>query len=98
MTLDVLHTARDISVILLALEFMVLAAVPLIILYFITRGLRHAVRRARPFLRQVVGYGYQGLYAINRALYTIAKPFIWLHVQYAAVTGFWRRWRWEQRH
>jgi hypothetical protein len=97
MTLDVLHTARDVSVILLAIEFMVLAAVPLVILYFITRGLRHVVRKARPFLRQVAGYGYQGFEAIDKGLNAIVRPFVWLHVQYAALTGFWRRWRWAQR-
>lgn len=97
MTLDILYTARDVSVILLALEFMVLAAVPLVILYFITRGLRHVVREARPFLRQVVGYADQGLHAIEKGLSAIARPFVWLHVQHAALTGFWRRWRWAQR-
>ena len=97
MTLDVLYTARDVSVILLALEFMVLAAVPLVILYFINRGLRHVVREARPFLHQVVGYAGQGLQAIEKGLNAIASPFIWVHVQYAALTGFWRRWRWGQR-
>ena len=97
MILDVLHTARDVSVILLALEFLVLGAVPLVILYFITRGLRHVVRETRPFLRQVVGYAHQGLQAIDTWLNAIARPFVWLHVQYAALTGSWRRWRWEQR-
>jgi hypothetical protein len=97
MVFDILATARDLSVILLAIEFLVLGAVPLIALYFITRWLRDVVRKARPFLRQVVGYALQGLDAINKGLILVAKPFIWLHMAYAALTGFWRRWRWGQR-
>ena len=92
MAFEILATARNWSVILLALEFLVLGAVPLIILYVITRWLRGVVRQTRPFLQQVAGYVYQGLAAIDGAMTKVAAPFLWLHMRHAMVMGFWKRW------
>lgn len=93
MVVEILATARDWSVILLVLEFLVLGAVPLVILYLITKGLRSVLRQARPFLHNLVAHVQQGLGYVEFALGTIARPFIWLHTRFSALSAFWRRLR-----
>jgi hypothetical protein len=86
---QVLSGVRDGALILLALEGFVLCIVPLLVLYYITRGLRQlmprvvpAMRRAHEAVRSVQSY-------VERAMSAICAPFIWLARVSAQVRKGW---------
>ena len=79
-----LSTGRDISLILLTLEIVVLGLVPGIILYYLTRWLSGFLPKVTPFLRsitaKVLTVGQQG----KAIMLKIAMPFVLLR---SIVTG-----------
>ncbi len=70
--------ARDVSVILLVLEAMILLAVPLFVLLKITQGLRKLKPHVTPFFRKVQGYLTTANRWVQVGSSTVAKPFVWL--------------------
>jgi len=83
MFLDALATARDWSVILLAIELLILGAIPLVALYYITRGLRQMVGAVGPLFRNV-RLRIEGFFqVIDRFLRSVAAPFVWAHGSWA---------------
>lgn len=75
---QVAAVARDISIILLVLEAMVLFAVPLFILLKITQGLRKLKPSIKPFFQKVRDYFVLANRWSNTVSYWIAKPFVWV--------------------
>ncbi|MBC7236300.1 MAG: hypothetical protein H5T69_10695 [Chloroflexi bacterium] len=91
MSLETLAIARNASVILLALECLVLGALPLAILYIATRFLRRLLREARPFLSKATESVHRLLGHVDSGLSMVARPFIWLNARHAAWSAFWQR-------
>jgi hypothetical protein len=80
----------DISAVLVILEFMLLAAVPLVVLYFANRGMRWFNARLRPWLRQVSAGVNRVRDAVERGSRLVAKPFVRASVSAAQVRGLFR--------
>lgn len=76
MPFQALATARDWALILLALEMMVLAAVPLAILYFVTKGLRGFLPKVRPALRRAADWLRAFHLTVERIMAAVRAPFI----------------------
>ena len=91
MFLETLSVARDASVVLLVIEALVLGAIPLVVLLYVTRGLRRVLAGARPFLARIRAGALRVFDGIDIALRTLAGPFVWLHMRYAALAGFFQR-------
>ena len=88
--MDVISTLADISAVLVILEFMVLAAVPLIVLYFANRGMRWLNEHLRPWLRQVQAAIDKVRGTVERGSRSVAKPFVAASVYSAQVQGLFR--------
>jgi len=80
--------SRDISIILLVLEWLIIGAIPLFVLLKITQGLRRLLPQTRPFLqlaherlRMVLGY-------VERAVLVLRKPFDWLESVQMRISRF----------
>lgn len=91
MFFHVIGTARDVAIILLALEAFVLCLAVLLVTYFVQRGLGRllpqialALVRAREFLGGVQA-------AVHRLSASITAPFIWVSSKSAAVQALVRR-------
>ncbi|HHX65361.1 MAG TPA: hypothetical protein GX702_10780 [Chloroflexi bacterium] len=81
MPFEALAAARDWALILLALESMVLAAVPLAVLYFVTKALRRFIPKVRPALRRATAWLRNLHEIVERIMASVCAPFI---VGYAA--------------
>ena len=77
MFLNALPIARDIAVVFLVLQWLVIAALPLFILIKITGGMRRFLPKVRPALRQVHEYECRVLAGVERWLGHIRAPFVW---------------------
>ena len=78
MMLEHLATMRDVALILLAIEFLVLAAIPMVALFYITKALGQLLPRVGPGLRAVHHYVARGAVLMDRAMGIIRAPFEWL--------------------
>ena len=80
----------DISALLVILEFMLLAAIPLAVLYFATQGMRWLNAHLRPWLRQVSAGVSKVRDATQRGSRSVVKPFVRASVSAAQVRGLFR--------
>jgi len=80
----------DISAVLVVLEFMVLAAIPLAVLYFANKGMRWLNEHLRLWLRQVQAGVNKLRDAINQSSQSVVKPFVTASVYAAQAGGFFR--------
>lgn len=87
-----LGLARDAGLILLGLEFLILGAIPLLVLRAVTRALRGFLPRVRPGLRQAAGVVMNVQGGVQRAMDAVASPVIRLHAARAQVGGVAAAW------
>lgn len=80
----------DISAVLVILEFMLLAAVPLAALYFAVRGMRWLNEHLRPWLQQVQAIVNKVRDTVIRGSQSVVKPFVAASVYAAQAQGFFR--------
>jgi hypothetical protein len=80
----------DISAVLVILEFMLLAAIPLIVLYFAHRGMRWLNTHLRTGLRQAQAMSNKARDAVQRGSKSLARPFVAVSVYSAQVQGLFR--------
>ena len=73
-----LSVARDASLILLALEAVVLAVVPGVLLYYATRWLAALLPQVSPFIRSILERTRRVQSAVTRAMLSISRPFVLL--------------------
>ena len=89
---DIVATARDWAIILLALEAIILCAVPLFVLWYVTRAIGSFLPRVRPglqhFQAQAIGISEK----IEQASEAVRAPFVWIEATQARVQGFRRAW------
>ena len=88
--MDTISVLADISAVLVILEFMLLAAVPLVALYFAVRGMRWLNTRLRPWLRQVLAEINKVRDLIEQGSRLVTKPFVAISVYSAQVQGLFR--------
>jgi hypothetical protein len=77
-------TARDIALIFLSLQAMVIALVPLAIFGALTYGVYKLVGLTRKYLRKAQVFAQQAHYAVERASRAVAAPFIKAHAAWEA--------------
>ena len=87
MLFDVIATARDWALILLALEAIVLALVILLVLRQTTRGLRRLVPRAALLLSRADRGLARFRDLVERAMKAIARPLVWVVSTFAGVSA-----------
>jgi len=80
----------DISAVLVIVEFILLAAIPLLVLYFIVKGVRWLNEHLRPWLQQMQAKVDQVRDAVKRGSQAVAKPFVAISVCAAQVQGLFR--------
>lgn len=85
--MDVISVLADMSLVLVALEFMLLAAIPLAVLYLAVRGMRWLNGHLRPWLQQVQAGVNKVRDAVTRVSQAIVKPFIIISVYTAQAEG-----------
>jgi hypothetical protein len=78
----------DISAVLVILEFMLLAAIPLAVLYLAVRGMHWLNEHLRPGLQQVQAGVNRVRDAVNQRAQSVARPFVAASVYAAQVQGF----------
>lgn len=74
--MNAISVLADISLILVVVEFMLLAAIPLGVLYFVVRGMHWLNAHVRPWLRRVRAGVNKVRDAVERGSRAAAKPFI----------------------
>jgi len=79
MVWDILGKSRDGALILLALEGLVLGALPLLVLYYLTRGLRKLLPQVVPALRRAQEGMRRAQAVIERIMAALRAPFLWGH-------------------
>jgi len=84
---NAISVLADISLILVVVEFMLLAAVPLGILFLAVRGVRQLNARLRPWLRRVRAGVNKVQGAVERGSRAAAKPFVVASVWVAQARG-----------
>ncbi len=72
-------TARDIALIFLSLEALVVALVPLVILSGLAYGVYRLHRLAKTYLQKAQGYAQQAHDYVERTSQTVARPVIRAH-------------------
>ena len=77
-------TARDIALIFLSLQAMVIALVPLAIFGALAYGAYKLVGLSRKYLRKGQVFAQQAHYAVERASRAVAEPFIKAHAAWEA--------------
>lgn len=88
--MDTVSVLADISAVLVILEFMLLAAVPLAVLYFAIKGMRWLNEHLRPWLRQVQAGVNKARDAVNRGSRLVVRPFVAASVSAAQAQGLFR--------
>jgi hypothetical protein len=96
-----LSIARDASLVILALEAMVLAIVPCVLLYYVTRWLAGFLPQVRPFIRSIAEQTQRIQSAVTRIMLSIRRPFVLLRslgtglrtVISLILKGRWEAWR-----
>ena len=87
MLFDVIATARDWALILLALEAIVLALVILLVLRETTRGLRGLVPRAALILSRAERGLARLRVLVERAMTAVTRPLVWVISTFAGVSA-----------
>lgn len=76
---DILAKSRDGALILLAVEGLLLGAVPLVALYYVTKGLRQLLPQVRPGLRRAHEALLRVQALVERVMAGLRAPFLWGH-------------------
>jgi hypothetical protein len=80
----------DISAVLVILEFMLLAAIPLAVLFLAVRGMRWLNTNLRPWLQQVQAGVNKVRDAVRRGSRAVSRPFVTCAVYSAQLRGLFR--------
>lgn len=88
--MDIISVLADMSLVLVILEFMLLAAVPLAVLYFANRGMRWLNDHLRLWLRQVQVGINKVRDAVVQGARSVTAPFVTASVYTAQAQGFFR--------
>jgi len=74
--LSYVQPARDVALVLLSLELLVVLAIPLAILLYITRFLRSFVPKVAPAIRNAHEHVRRGCDLLARLMSTLRAPFV----------------------
>ncbi|MFH1086537.1 MAG: hypothetical protein V1772_12340 [Chloroflexota bacterium] len=77
MFFEVTAIARNVAIILLALQFLVVGAVPVFVLLKLTQGLRRLIPKVAPGLRQAHGGLLMAGSYVDKAMARARAPFVW---------------------
>ena len=77
--MNVLAISRDAAIVFLVLQFMLIGAVPILVLLKTTQGLRWVLRRTVPGMRKAQAKTRQISAVIEEILGRIRAPFEWGH-------------------
>ena len=96
-----LAVARNVSLVILALEAIVLAVAPCVLLYFVTRWLAGFLPQVSPFIRSIVERVKKIQSAVTRIMLAISRPFVLLRslgtglqtIVSLVLDGRWGAWR-----
>lgn len=80
-------TARDIALIFLSIQALVVALVPLAIFGALAYGVFKLIGLTRTYLRKAQVYAQQAQYAVERASRAVAEPFIKAHAAWNAASA-----------
>lgn len=72
-------TARDIALVFLSLEALVIALFPLALLSALAYGVYRLIPLTRKYLRAALSYAEQAREAVERFSKAVAQPLIWLY-------------------
>lgn len=72
-------TARDIALVFLSLEALVIALIPLALLSGLAYGVYRLIPLVRKYLRLAFSYAEQAREAVERFSKAVAQPLIWLY-------------------
>ena len=86
-----LGLARDVSVVLLALEFLILGIIPFLILRVITRALRRFLPKVRPALRKVASVVTRVQEIVTRIMNGVTAPIIAASRSWRVCREAWRQ-------
>lgn len=78
-------TARDIALIFLSLEALVIALVPMVLLGGLAYGVYRLIGLTRMGLRKALGYAQQGQLAVERGAQAAAAPLVKVYAMWNAV-------------
>ncbi len=84
-------TARDIALIFLSLEALVIALVPLVIFSGLAYGVYRLHRLAKTYLQKAQGYAQQAQDTVERASQAVARPMIRAHAAGSQATAMVRK-------
>jgi len=84
---DTISVLADMSLVLVAIEFLLLTAVPLVILYFINRGIRWLNAHLKLWLRQVQAGSDKVQSVVTQGAQSVLKPFVALSIYLARLRG-----------
>jgi len=84
----IVSVLADISAVLVILEFMLLAVIPLVVLYFAIKGMSCLNKHLRPWLQQMQAGVNKVRDAVNRGARLVLKPFVALSICTAQVQAF----------
>jgi hypothetical protein len=74
-----MQTARDIALIFLSMEALVIALIPLALLSALAYGVYRLIPAVRKYLRLALSYAEQLREAVERFSEAVARPLIWLY-------------------
>ncbi len=86
-----MDVARDIALVFLSLEALVIALIPLALLSGLAYGVYRLQRIARVYLRKAQVYAQQAHDAVERASQAAARPFMQVHAASARATTIARK-------
>lgn len=89
--LDMLPPARDIAIVVLAIEGIVVLALPLLLFWQSIKALRRARPQAAVMLRQANANVARATQRVNAALLAVRRPFLWFTSAYASLASALRR-------
>ncbi len=93
MFFEVVATARDVALILLALEGIILLALPLYLMWVITRWFGGILPKVKSGLRDLHATQIRIFARFESIMAKIRAPFVWIQVNQAKVRGFQRAWK-----
>ncbi|MCJ7551804.1 MAG: hypothetical protein MUQ30_19205 [Anaerolineae bacterium] len=79
-------TARDIALIFLSLEALIMALVPMVIIFGLAYGVYRLTGLARVYLRKAQAYAQQAYDYVEKASMSVSAPFIKVHSSVRQVT------------
>ncbi|MGQ9683496.1 MAG: hypothetical protein ACUVX9_13225 [Anaerolineae bacterium] len=91
-----LATGRDIALLLLILEAIIIALVPLVALYLLVKYLPRLITRLRGWMRTLAGWVYRAGAIAAAAMRLVLAPVQWVAGLWAGVARgleVWRDWR-----